>query len=107
MLTRQEVIEVQQLASRGLSVNKISRQTGIAYDTISRIVNGKHRFTRSNGSNEDNHLRYATNPIERCPGCGRMIEMPCRACQAIAYRDAGRADEHTPNLDAAQPEGVQ
>ena len=25
-------------------------------------------------------------PIERCAGCGRMIEMPCLACQAEAAR---------------------
>ncbi len=27
-------------------------------------------------------------PVERCPGCRRLIEMPCLACEAEAYRSA-------------------
>lgn len=107
MLTRQDVHDIQQLARRGVSQRKISERTGIARESIRKVLSGRHRLTRPNGSNEDNHLRHVNRPVERCPGCGRLIEMPCRACQAKAYRDAGRADEHAPNLDAAQPEGVQ
>jgi len=41
-------------------------------------------------------------PIERCPGCGRMIEMPCLACQAEGHRLAGPARKFpaTPTTEA-------
>lgn len=103
MITRHDVKVIQRLASQGISQLEISRRTGISRDTIRTVINGRHPLSHISESNEDSHLRHVNRPVERCPGCGRLIEMPCRACQAKAYRDVGTA----PNLDAAPPEGVQ
>ena len=36
-------------------------------------------------------------PVESCPGCGRMIQMPCRACVAEGHRQQV-IEGHKPGL---------
>ncbi len=42
-------------------------------------------------SRQDTEEVLAAGPVERCPGCGRLIQMPCRACLVPAIRAAPRA----------------
>jgi len=56
---------------------------GVSRGTVSAIATGRRGEEVRRQSNDDYAaLGQPTGPVERCPGCGGMVEMPCRLCRA-------------------------
>jgi len=85
------------LAGRRLSQRRIGQVVGIARGTVARLKRIGHE--RPRGENKMWPPARLPGPVERCAGCGRMIEMPCLACQAEAHR-ASRPARKFPSTPA-------
>ena len=79
------------LYDEGASVATVMRETGVSDSTARKIRNG----WRVPGKSE---LRLMTEPpfddtkpAVRCPGCGGMQHMPCKACRDLAALRITRA----------------
>ncbi len=82
MLPLHQVQEVQRLLDQGeISRREIARRLGLARGTVQAIALGRRGLF---GRQEDAEQRPA--PPERCPGCGKLVQMPCVYCRAVAYR---------------------
>ncbi|MGQ9576469.1 MAG: helix-turn-helix domain-containing protein [Thermoguttaceae bacterium] len=73
------------LAEGKWSMRKIARMTGVSRGTVSAIAHGK-RPDRRPRTEQDDLLERPSGPMERCPGCGGMVQMPCRLCRVRAWR---------------------
>ncbi len=86
--------EVQRLLGEGqLSQRKIAKVVGVSRATVGAIARGKHtdreaRQLQREQEREDAYL--PSGPLERCPGCGSMVYMPCLLCRVREklHRDA-------------------
>jgi hypothetical protein len=83
MIAPHLVEQVRQLLVEGkTSHRKIARITGVSRGTIGAIASGRRCIRpRPTWPWEDEPLVPDTPP-ERCPDCGGMVYMPCRACRA-------------------------
>jgi hypothetical protein len=81
MLALGKVKEVERLLAMGtLSYRRIAAAIGVSRATVSAIARG----TRPNYEERVcSRLRKPEplGPIERCPGCGGRVYMPCRLCR--------------------------
>ena len=71
--------EIQRLlAEGGLSQRKIAKVMMVSRGTVTAVASGKRRpyYPRPEDSDEQ-----FMGPVRRCPGCGGMATMPCRACR--------------------------
>jgi len=100
--------EVLSALAGGVSQREAARRTGVARDTVRKLARGEHPLqlsaTRADGS--------TLTPTEKCPGCGRRIEMPCRACRAESYRKqhprpAGGDDRQPLRMDLRPSEAAR
>mgnify|MGYP003131098992 CR=1 FL=1 len=57
--------KIRKLSGYGLSQREISRRIGVSRDTVRRVVIGEQVNRQS----------------KRCPECGALVFMPCRACK--------------------------
>ena len=80
MISEQIVNKIEVLFQAGKSQRAISRETGVSRDTIRRIVSGEREQVAPLRKKAPPYVRSA----RRCPDCGAMVFMPCRAC-AIRY----------------------
>lgn len=74
------------LVDQKMSQRQVARLTGVSRATVKAIASGEwfERYRARHGC--DN-----TTPIlTRCPECGAMVEMPCRACEVRRLKKAGR-----------------
>ena len=67
------------LAEGGLSQREIARRLGVSRGSVNAIARGK----RTDGAD----FVCPSGPVERCPGCGCMVQMPCLACRIRAMRE--------------------
>jgi len=71
--------EIQRLLAEGdLSQRKIAKVMKVSRGTVAAVASGKRRpyYPRPEDSDEQ-----FMGPVRRCPGCGGMATMPCRACR--------------------------
>jgi len=68
------VNQVQRMLNAGLAKGQAARQLGLDWRTVRRVEEqGRSTWgLQVNGS------------FVRCPGCGGLVEMPCRLCQVRA-----------------------
>lgn len=83
------VEEVKRQSSIGIPQRKIAKSIGVSRGTVENIIHKKGRYTpggtydrRDEPKEPMNNrgVRIDLSKVERCPGCGAMVEMPCRAC---------------------------
>jgi len=74
------------LAAGELSQRKIAELTGISRGTVGAISTGKRSDYQSRPPSGKETLAEADGPLQRCPGCGGMVNMPCRLCRARAIK---------------------
>ena len=87
MITPPVVQEVRRLLAKGnLSQRKIAGLTGISRGTVGAIAAGRRPDHVSLGRAAKDVFPEPAGPLQRCPGCGGMVYMPCRLCQARALK---------------------
>jgi len=81
MISPEIVQEIKRLLADGsYSGRQIARLVGVSRGTVAAIAQGKRpdyealRAQREMG-------QQPLGPLERCPGCGGMVYMPCRLCR--------------------------
>lgn len=79
---------IKRLAGEGLSQRAINRATGVSRETIRRILSGAHAENPLRDTLYDIDNPIFTGPVERCPGCGAKVYMPCLACQVRKQKRA-------------------
>lgn len=87
MIAPAVVQEVRRLLAKGnLSQRKIAGLTGISRGTVGAIAAGKRPDHESLGRAAKDEFPEPAGPLQRCPGCGGMVYMPCRLCHARALK---------------------
>ncbi|HUT11873.1 MAG TPA: helix-turn-helix transcriptional regulator [Thermoguttaceae bacterium] len=84
MIAPHVVEQIRHLLAEGkLAQRKIARLVGVSRGTVGAISTGRRPNDLCRRPDGDHAaLGQPTGPLERCPGCGGMVEMPCRLCQA-------------------------
>ena len=95
-----DVIETIQrlLAEDDLSQREIAKTVKASRGTVAAVASGKRRpyYPRPEDMNEE-----PAGPVRRCPGCGGMATMPCRACRVRELRAESLKRCHV--LDPEEP----
>jgi hypothetical protein len=95
MIAPHLVDQIQKLLADGKSSHrKIAQSTGVSRGTIAAIASGRRRIRPRTTFIWEEEPLVPDTPPRRCPGCGGMVYMPCRACRtqkAIATLPALRA----------------
>ena len=89
MIAPSVVHEVRRLLAEGrLSQRKIAKIAGVSRGTVGTIAAGRRPDYESLRRNRRDQLPELLGPLQRCPGCGGMAYMPCRAChtRSVAAR---------------------
>ena len=115
MLSQLRVAAIAAMLRDGLSQRSVARRTGAARGTVATIAAGKHPWQTGVAEDrlEARGVRLEAEkprPTGRCGGCGRKIELPCRACEAekqgLGARGGGRAEEAPdPRPSTLDPQG--
>jgi len=102
MLPQHKVDEVRRLLAEGrFSQRQIARLTGVSRGSISAIASGRRPDYPGKRAGED--WIEAWGPLERCPGCGARVYMPCRICAARSFR-ASHPRQRLVDLRRPEPE---
>ena len=81
--SQEKIDEVRRLLSTSvLSYNAIASKLGVGRNLVGRISRGKHRCVEIKKKPVEH-----VGPIERCPGCGVMVEMPCLECRMASIKE--------------------
>lgn len=99
MLAVHVVLEVKRLLDEGqLSRRSIAKKLGVGRATVQAIANGKRGLHGREPTGDRLHPD-AQMPPSRCPGCGKLVVLPCLYCrvQAYAMRRKRLADSQRPN----------
>ena len=83
MIAPRVVQEVRRLLAEGkLSQRAIAKVTRVSRGTVSAIATGKRPdYETLRSARLEEESPQAAGPPQRCPGCGGMVYMPCRACE--------------------------
>lgn len=83
MIAPTKIKEVQILIAQGeFSQRKIARMTGVSRATIGAIAAGKRPdYEERQRLRQLEAAEEPAGPVERCPGCGGLVHMPCRLCR--------------------------
>lgn len=86
------------VATGSYSLRQIARLTGVSRGTVAAVAHGK-RLDRPSPA-DDGAGEEPLGPIARCPRCGALAHLPCRACDVHSWqavhrrgRSAGPVDE--------------
>ena len=82
MLSDDQVRQIERLFAVGVGQRAISRRTGIARETVRKILNGQrpdYAAIRKAQAEEEPPL-FVGKP-QRCPACGAMVYLPCLGCR--------------------------
>jgi hypothetical protein len=85
-----------------LSHRLIASAAGVCRGTVAAIAAGRGPNGQPHGSGNGEEFQDPAGPFERCPGCGGMVNMPCRLCLARSLLQSGGAVLPPPD-DAADP----
>jgi len=87
MIAPQIVDQIRQhLAEGKLTHGQIGALSGVSRGTVAAISSGRRADRQPAPPKQYQPSLEPTEPPERCPGCGGMVHMPCRLCQARAVR---------------------
>jgi hypothetical protein len=93
MIESHLVEQVEQLLAKGkLSHRKIARITGVSRGTIGAIASGRRCIRPRPAWPWDDESLVHDVPPQRCPDCGGMVYMPCRACRTRKEMEKLAAD---------------
>jgi transcriptional regulator with XRE-family HTH domain len=80
MLALHLVAEIRRLLAEGkLSRRRIARLVGVSRGTVQDIALGRRQYEPRAATAEN---AEPAGPPVRCPGCGGMVYLPCRLCEA-------------------------
>ena len=79
------------LAAGKWSMRKVARMTGVSRGTVRVIANGKRRDRPRRLGEDGDPTLQPSGPLRRCPGCGGLVQMPCRLCRVRVWRAAKRS----------------
>ena len=86
MLAPEQVFEVLRLLDEGrLSQRSIARVVGVGRGSVNAIAKGERGYL---GAHAVEDLVMRSSIVQRCPGCGGRVFMPCVYCVAVAHRQA-------------------
>jgi transcriptional regulator with XRE-family HTH domain len=88
MLAPGLVEQVQRLLDENvLSQRKIARSLGVSRGTVAVIAAGKRPdYDALRRARQSRTSLPPAGPLERCPGCGGMVFMPCLLCRIEALK---------------------
>ena len=87
MIAASLVRKVRKLLAGGkLSQRKIALITGVSRASIAAIASGKRPDRPAPRPKPLQEPPRPAGPPQRCPGCGGMVSMPCRACLSRAWK---------------------
>ena len=97
MLPPSVVNEIRRLLTgEGLSYREIVRITGVSRGTVGLIARGKRPDYEARRVARGDDPLEPTGPPQRCPGCGGLVYLPCRLCDARklvgAKREMGQTE---------------
>lgn len=89
MIAPNVVKEVRRLLAEGkLSQRAIAKATRVSRGTVGAIASGSRPdYDRLQRPRADEDSLRPEGPLRRCPGCGGMVYLPCRACRVQETRD--------------------
>lgn len=71
------VKEVRRLLAEGrLSQRAVAKVAGVSRGSVALIAQGRRPDYATRQRDDDR----PSGPLRRCPGCGGMVDMPCRVC---------------------------
>ena len=86
MISQAHAQEVQHLLDDGMiSQRKIAKQVGLSRSTVASIASGEWTARQRLRTVKPEPFAQSTGPIERCPGCGGRVYMPCHLCRVRTY----------------------
>lgn len=97
---------VERLLAEGVhSQRKIARMTGISRGTVGAIAAGRRPdYAARRTERADADEAPFRGPARRCPGCGRLVLLPCLACRIERDKAAGRTPRRDPRPDEGRPD---
>jgi len=103
MIPQSRVDRVRRLLATGRhSQREIARLTGVSRGTVGAIASGRRPDYPQQKPNSDD-WPDVWGPLERCPGCGSRVYMPCRICAARSFQ-ASRSRPGGPSANRPEPE---
>ncbi len=79
------------LHEKQLSHRLIAAAAGVCRGTVVKIAAGRGPDGQPHGSGDGEDFQDPAWPLERCPGCGGMVHMPCRLCHVQSLLQSGGA----------------
>ena len=92
MLKVAKILEIRRLLGQGLTQREVAAAAGVGAGSVFRAFKGllAGRRPPSPATRRGTCDELPVGPVERCPQCGRKIEMPCRACLAEGHANLAR-----------------
>lgn len=82
MLPLSKVLEIKRLLDSGeFSRRAVAKKVGVSRGTVNAIASGDRGVYGREQTSADE-----PDEPQRCPECGDLVQLPCVACQARAYR---------------------
>jgi hypothetical protein len=82
MITISVVKEIELLLAKGkYSHRRIALLLKVSRGTVSAIAKGERPDYESFHQKRREELEEPGGPLQRCPGCGGMVYLPCRLCR--------------------------
>ena len=109
MLAPRLVEQVQRLLDEDrLSQRKIARSVGVSRGTVAAIAAGKRPgYDAMHRARQSQTSLPPAGPLERCPGCGGMVFMPCLLCRIEAIKaESSRTSKLRLRTRPAEPLGL-
>ncbi|GAB4134364.1 MAG: hypothetical protein Kow0040_18010 [Thermogutta sp.] len=89
MLNLHRVRSVERLLRAGkMSRRAIAAKLGVSRGTVAKIAARMKAGPQEDAVSAD--INAESPPTARCPNCGALVEMPCRACMVLRLRAEGR-----------------
>ena len=95
MIKKDKFLEIQRLLQEGkTSQRKIALQIGVSRTAVKAVffkllVQTEQDCNESSSTGSEKRIREIIHPggsPRRCPHCGRLVKMPCLACQLYDIR---------------------
>jgi len=87
MLSTERVAQIRSFLTDGrMSQRAIARTLRVSRGTVEAIAQNRRPNYAARAENRLAGRDPPAGPVERCPGCGGMVQMPCLACRLRAMR---------------------